>query len=85
MEVTPSQISVNQGGPFRLFCRVTPSLPVRWSKANGSIHNGSEEDKGTLIVAEAGVEHTGKYRCHASNAAGSSEGFASVTVFGKNF
>ncbi|KAJ7379698.1 Basement membrane-specific heparan sulfate proteoglycan core protein [Desmophyllum pertusum] len=60
---------------------VIVSPRVEWSKVNGSIPSGSEEDKGTLIVAEAGVEHTGKYRCHASNSAGSSEGFASVTVF----
>ncbi|XP_078373536.1 basement membrane-specific heparan sulfate proteoglycan core protein-like [Oculina patagonica] len=81
VEVTPSQLSVNQGSSFRLFCLVKPSLPVTWSKVNGSIPSGSEVDKGTLIVNEVEVEQTGKYRCHASNAAGSSEGFASVTVF----
>lgn len=83
--MTPSQLSVNQGSSFRLFCLVKPSLPVTWSKVNGSIPSGSEVDKGTLIVNEVEVEQTGKYRCHASNAAGSSEGFASVTVFGKNY
>ena len=80
----PSQLSVNRGSSFRLLCLVQPSLSVTWSKVNGSIPRGSEKDKGALLVNEAEVEHTGKYRCHASNAGLSSEGFASVTVFGKN-
>ena len=85
VEVTPSQLSVNQGSSFRLFCLVRPLLPVKWSKVNGRIPSGSEQGKGTLIVNKVEVEYTGKYRCHASNAAGSSEAFTSVTVFGKDF
>ena len=85
VEVTPSQLSVNHGSSLRLFCLVRPLLPVEWSKVNGSIPSGSEQDEGTLIVSKVEVEHTGKYRCHASNAAGSSEDFTSVTVFGKDF
>ena len=85
VEVTPSQLSVNHGSSFGLFCLVRPSLPVKWSKVNGSIPSGSKQDKGTLIVDQVEVEHMGKYRCHASNAAGSSEGFTKVTVFGKDF
>lgn len=85
VEVTPSQLSVNRGGSFRLFCLVKPSLPVKWSKVNGSIPSGSEQDEGALIVNKVVVEHTGRYHCYASNAAGSSEGFASVTVFGEDF
>lgn len=85
VEVTPSQLSVNHGSSFHLFCFVRPPLPVKWSKVNGSIPAGSKQDKETLIVDQVEVEHTGKYRCHASNAAGSSENFTSVTVFGKDF
>lgn len=85
VEVTPSQLAVNLGSSFRLFCLVRPPLPVKWSKVNGSIPSGSKQDEGTLTVDLVEVEHTGKYRCHASNAAGSSEGFTSVTVFGKDF
>ena len=84
VEVAPSQLSVNRGSSFRLFCLVRPPLPVKWSKVNGSIPSGSKQDKGTLTVDLVEVEHTGKYRCHSSNAAGSSEGFTSVTVFGKD-
>ena len=76
---------MNHGGSFRLFCFARPSLPVNWSKVNGSIPSESEQDKGTLIVNKVEVEHTGWYRCHASNFAGSSEGFARVTVFGEDF
>ena len=83
MEVTPPYLSVNQGNSFRLFCLVTPSLPATWSKVNGSFPGGSDKEKGTLVVYEASVNHTGKYRCHARNDAGSSEAVASVTVFGK--
>lgn len=85
VEVTPSQLAVNLGSSFRLFCLVRPPLPVKWSKVNGSIPSGSKQDEGTLTVDLVEVEHTGKYRCHASNAAGSSESFTSVTVFGKDF
>lgn len=85
VEVTPSQISVNQGYPIRLFCIVTPSLSVTWSKINGSIPSRSEIYKGTLALNNVTVEHAGWYRCQASNLAGSSEDFASVTVFGENF
>lgn len=83
VDVTPSQLSVSEGNSFSLFCVVTPSLLVTWSKVNGSIPDGSNNGEGTLNVSEAEVEHAGKYRCHAHNAAGSSEAFASVTVFGK--
>lgn len=85
VEVTPSQLSVNRGSSFRLFCLVRPPLPVKWSKVNGSIPSGSKQDKGTLTVDLVEVEHAGKYRCHASNAASSSESFTTVTVFGKDF
>ncbi|PFX26969.1 basement membrane-specific heparan sulfate proteoglycan core protein-like isoform X2 [Stylophora pistillata] len=81
VEVTPSQIAVNQGTSLSLFCVATPLLPVKWSKMNGSIPGESETDKGKLIVKNVSVEHAGKYRCQATNAAGFSEDFASVTVF----
>ena len=83
VDVTPSQLSVIEGNSFSLFCVVTPSLPVTWSKVNGSIQGGSENKTTALRVSKAEVEHQGTYRCYASNPAGSSEGFASVTVFGK--
>ena len=85
VEVTPSQLSVNHGSSFRLFCLARPSLPVKWLKVNESIPSGSRQDKGTLIVDQVEVEHAGKYSCHASNAAGFSKGFTKVTVFGKDF
>ena len=83
VDVTPSQISVREGNSFSLYCVVTPSLPVAWSKVNGTIPHGNENATGILSVSKAEVEHAGKYRCYASNVAGSSESFASVTVFGK--
>lgn len=69
VEVTPSQIAVNQGTSLSLFCVATPLLPVKWSKMNGSIPGESETDKGKLIVKNVSVEHAGKYRCQATNAA----------------
>ena len=82
--MTPSKISVNQGTSFNIFCIVKPSLAITWSKLNGSFPNGIVSDRGTLKVSEAKLKHAGTYRCYANNSAGSSEGFASVVVYGRN-
>ena len=84
IDVTPSEISVNQGTSFNIFCIVRPSLAITWSKLNVSFPNGIVSDKGTLKVSEAKLKHAGTYRCYANNSAGSSEGFASVVVYGRN-
>ena len=81
--MTPSQRAVIQGDSLSLFCVATPLVPVMWSKINGSITGESEVDKGKLIIKNASVEHAGKYRCQAFNAAGSDEDFAIVTVVGE--
>lgn len=81
--MTPSQRAVIQGDSLSLFCVATPLVPVIWSKINGSITGESEVDKGKLIIKNASVEHAGKYRCQAFNAAGSDEDFAIVTVVGE--
>ncbi|XP_068699347.1 basement membrane-specific heparan sulfate proteoglycan core protein-like isoform X3 [Montipora foliosa] len=81
VDVTPSQISVNEGNSFCLDCVVNPSLPVTWSKINGSIPIQRNNKTGTLLIEKAEVKHAGMYRCNSSNAAGSSEGFARVRVF----
>ena len=83
--MSPPQLSVNLGRPFRLFCFSTPLLPVTWTKINGNISDVWEIAEGNVQVFKSTVEHAGKYRCHAENRAGSSEAFAIVTVLGRYF
>lgn len=83
VNVTPSEISVREGDAFSIKCVVKPSLPVTWSKINGSIFVSKNNGTGTLFIKKAELRHAGKYRCNASNDAGSSEGFVQVIVYGK--
>ncbi|XP_074625452.1 basement membrane-specific heparan sulfate proteoglycan core protein-like isoform X6 [Acropora palmata] len=81
VNVTPSEISVREGDAFSINCVVKPSLPVTWSKINGSIFVSKNNGTGTLFIKKAELRHAGKYRCNASNDAGSSEGFVQVIVY----
>lgn len=83
VNVTPSEISVREGDAFSINCVVKPSLPVTWSKINGSIFVSKNNGTGTLFIKKAELRHAGKYRCSASNDAGSGEGFVQVIVYGK--
>jgi len=83
ISITPPTLSIKRGEPLRIYCETNPPLPVNWTKVNDSISSNAITDGGVLILNEATVEDTGKYRCQASNDLGTSEAFAMVTVFGK--
>lgn len=82
VSITPQQVSVNLGESIRLFCVSSPPFPLTWTKLKGTISNSAVIDGGVMIIEETTVQDSGKYRCQATNDAGSTDSVAMVTVFG---
>jgi len=67
-------------------CIEVNNQPVlfEWSKVDGQLSSAAYVDRhfGLLDIASVTTNDTGRYRCHATNLAGSSDAFAEIIMAG---
>ncbi|CAG5125030.1 unnamed protein product, partial [Candidula unifasciata] len=80
--ITPSRITARPGQPIQLQCQPDGQGPfnVEWSKLDGQLSPQARESNGVLQIRQVTRADAGRYRCVATNAAGSIEGFADIVV-----
>lgn len=85
LTVTPSRVTANAGQPFQLRCQPSGQGPfnIEWTKLDGQLSPQARESNGVLEIRQSTRADAGRYRCVATNVAGSSEGFADVVIIGE--
>lgn len=86
MTIAPGRVSAQAGNQVQLKCIPQGSGPfnIEWTKVDGALSRlAIQRDDGTLIIPQVTAADAGRYRCVATNSAGSSDGFAIVEVEGK--
>ncbi|XP_012944719.1 basement membrane-specific heparan sulfate proteoglycan core protein [Aplysia californica] len=82
LTISPSSVAARPGQPISLTCQPAGQGPfnIEWTKVGGTLSPQARENNGVLEIRQVTRADAGTYRCIASNAAGSTEGFADVTV-----
>lgn len=80
--VVPDNVAVRVGEVIRLQCLAhgTPPLTYSWAGLDGRLPPRAAVSGGDLQINLAAAEDAGSYVCSASNAVGSSQAIAKVTV-----
>ncbi|KAL3861185.1 hypothetical protein ACJMK2_007245 [Sinanodonta woodiana] len=82
LTVSPSRLVARAGENIILRCSPTGSGPfnIEWSKVNGVLSPRASENEGILEIQQVTAADAGRYRCVATSASGSSEGYAVVEI-----
>lgn len=84
MTISPARIVSRPGEAIVLRCQPSGTGPfnIEWTRLNGQMNPQARERDGVLEIRQATRADAGRYRCRATNDAGSSEGFADVMIIG---
>ncbi|CAG5123328.1 unnamed protein product, partial [Candidula unifasciata] len=82
LTITPSRVTSRPGQPLQLRCQPSGQGPftVEWTKLDGQLSPQARERDGVLEIRQVTRADAGRYRCVATGAGGSSDGFADVIV-----
>uniref|UniRef100_A0A0B7ATX1 Basement membrane-specific heparan sulfate proteoglycan core protein n=1 Tax=Arion vulgaris TaxID=1028688 RepID=A0A0B7ATX1_9EUPU len=80
--ITPSRVSTRSGQSLQLRCQPSGQGPfnIEWTKLDGQLSPQARDRDGVLEIRQVTRADAGRYRCVATSAGGSTEGFADVIV-----
>ncbi|XP_052285983.1 basement membrane-specific heparan sulfate proteoglycan core protein-like isoform X3 [Dreissena polymorpha] len=82
LTISPQRITTRAGEAVQLRCTASGSGPfnIEWSRVDAQMNPTAVERDGILEIRQVSAADAGRYRCVVESSAGSSEGFAIVTV-----
>ena len=85
LTVSPGQVTARLGDSVTMRCQPLGQGPfqIEWQKVGGILPRGVREFDGVLEIQQVTAADAGRYRCIATNNAGSSEGYATLNVAGE--
>lgn len=85
LSISPAQVEARAGQTVRLRCQPEGQGPfnIEWVKMDGILSPSATQSlDGVLEIRQVTAADAGRYRCVATNSAGSSDGIAVVIVQG---
>ncbi|XP_069115040.1 basement membrane-specific heparan sulfate proteoglycan core protein-like isoform X2 [Argopecten irradians] len=83
LTISPARVEAVAGQRIQLTCIPQGSGPfqIEWSKLNGLLNpRAVQTSEGTLVINQVTAADAGRYRCVATSSAGSSDGYAEVSI-----
>ncbi|XP_060073482.1 basement membrane-specific heparan sulfate proteoglycan core protein-like [Ylistrum balloti] len=83
LTISPARVEAVAGQRIQLTCIPQGSGPfqIEWSKINGLLNpRAVQTSEGTLVISQVTAADAGRYRCVAVSSAGTSDGYAEVSI-----
>ncbi|XP_021372607.1 basement membrane-specific heparan sulfate proteoglycan core protein-like isoform X2 [Mizuhopecten yessoensis] len=83
LTISPARVEAIAGQRIQLTCIPQGSGPfqIEWSKMSGLLNpRAVQTSEGTLVISQVTAADAGRYRCAATSSAGSSDGYAEVSI-----